>query len=93
MRANREETLGQVAVAAGHAWVHWWRAELARQGRPMSGGWPGTLSEARRRVLAHAVSQLGADGALSDHELTDLARTVFATARADWIANAVREAE
>jgi hypothetical protein len=93
MRANRQETLGAVAVAAGHAWVHWWRSELARQGRPMSGGWPGTLSEARRRVLAHAVSQLGADGALSDHELTDLARTVFATARADWIANAVREAE
>jgi len=71
--------------------VRWWRAELARQGRPMSGGWPGTLSEARHRVLMHAVSQMAADGALSDHELTDLARTAFATARADWMASAVRE--
>lgn len=89
--STREETLGAVAIAAGHAWTRWWHAELARQGRRMSGGWPGTLSEARHRVLMHAVSELGADGALSPHELVALAHTAFATARADWIASAVRD--
>ena len=85
---KRETMLGAVAVAAGETWLHWWRQELQRQGRPMCGGWPGTVSEARRRVLAHAVSALGADGALSDVELRSLAHTAVLTARAGWIANA-----
>lgn len=93
MAKQRQEVLGAVAVEAGRAWFDWWRAELERQGRPMTGGWPGTISEARRRILAGSMYVLGAEGALRDHELVDLARTAFETARAAWMASAVRELE
>jgi hypothetical protein len=90
---QRQCVLDAVAVATGNAWVDWWRAELGQQGRAMMGGWPGTLSEARRRILAGTVSALGPEGMLSEHELAEHAHTVFAAARAAWMASAVREQE
>lgn len=43
---------------ASAAWLAGWRAELARDGRPMEGGWPGTLGEARAFVLGRITSEL-----------------------------------
>jgi hypothetical protein len=90
---DRTAILDAAAIAAGDAWVQWWRQELQRQGRPMCGGWPGTLSEARRRVLDQVIAVLGAAGAPSAVELAELAHAAFAKARAGWMANAVSERE
>jgi len=86
---KRQNTLGTIAVAAGEAWFSWWCDELSKQGRPMAGGWPGTLSEARARILARVSAELGPACALSEAELAALAQTAFVTARAGWLASAV----
>jgi hypothetical protein len=88
---NREQKLGAVAVAAGEDWLRWWQHALAEQGRSMTGGWPGTLSEARSRVLARAVAALGNDEALTVPELEALAHTTFAFARTGWNARATHD--
>jgi hypothetical protein len=88
LQKNREQKLGAVAIAAGEDWLRWWQRALQQQGRTMCGGWPGTLSEARSRVLAQAVAALGDDAALTLPELNALAHTTFEFARTRWNARA-----
>ena len=90
---KRQSTLETIAVAAGEAWFSWWCDELNKQGRPMAGGWPGTLSEARARILARVSKELGPAWSLSEAELAALAQTAFVTARAGWIARAVPDSD
>ncbi len=81
---ERQALLERTARAEASAWASWWRAELLRQGRPMAGGWPGTLSEARSRMARRIAADLGSDFAPTTHELDRAAREAYGAARRDW---------
>lgn len=83
----RRALLETAAFAEATAWASWWRAELSRQSRPIAGGWPGTLSEARTRMARRIASELGADFALTAQELDRAARFAYGAARREWNAN------
>lgn len=83
-RAAREVLLARAAGAEAIAWASWWRAEMRRQRRPLEGGWPGTLSEARARVARRVAVELGPDFRLTPEELDGAARSAYAAARRDW---------
>ena len=63
----------------GHAWAEELRAALHREGRSATGGWPGTMREARRRCAAYGA--LGVGG--QDPE--GFARAMNAAARRHWL--------
>jgi len=86
---RRAEVLGRIAVETGEAWVLWWYDQLRRQRRPVAGGWPGTLSEARARLTARVSADLGREFTLTYAELDVLARTAYFRAKGEWCARAV----
>lgn len=86
--------LARAAADAGQKWAERFRAGLLRDGRVASGGWPGTLTEARTvaatylRDDGHAPQLRG----LSITEFDGFARMVNASARQGWLAWAARDA-
>lgn len=62
----------------GEAWVHEYVRELQAQARALAGGWPGTLGEARRRILTHVATVLDRD------RLNELARVANLAAKRGW---------
>ena len=82
--------LEQIALDAAREWVDWWVSKLAHEGRPMSGGWPGTLSEARAR-FARLAAASGGQHTLDSATLDMLIRRTYVAARAGWLARASRE--
>ncbi len=98
---NREEAsldkrgllLEAVASTASRQWVEQWRNLLRGQGRPLAGGWPGTLPEARAVAQAcfqqeHARNR---SAALKSEEINWLAKSTYAKARQQWLSGAARE--
>ena len=89
MTATRAPTALERAVdAAGQAWALDWSNVLSGEGRAVSGGWPGTLSEARGRVAACVAKRVGPVRRVSAEELESLARRAYAAARKAWLARA-----
>lgn len=88
----RRALVVQAAVSAGDVWAKWWRAELERQGRQVAGGWPGTLSEARARVIEAVLPEVRKLGmremTFEERELA--AKTLYATARRRWLSRRKR---
>lgn len=82
--ATRQELLDRTAHGEGSAWASWWRTELDRQSRPVAGGWPGTLSEARVRIARRIAHDLGPEFRVTAEELEGAARSAYRTARHDW---------
>jgi len=78
--------LRETAGAAGGSWAKLRRDALAREGRHVSGGWPGTISEARSFAASFATTERRVAPALTREELTWLARATYAHARRDWLA-------
>ncbi len=72
---------------SGRAWAQQVRARLEHEGRRASGGWPGTLSEARAR-LDTALSSLATRVSGSD-ERERLARILYHAARELWLTHRV----
>ena len=70
--------LSPIATAVGEAWVAELVQTLRANEREVIGAWPGTMREARMRVLARLHRQL--DLALLD----ELARLVTVAARREW---------
>ena len=66
------------AAAAGRQWADAVRIALEAEGRPASGGWPGTMSEAR----AHLPDDLGR---LASEEISRLTRVLYRAARDCWL--------
>jgi hypothetical protein len=89
--ALRQVLLAQTAQAEAIAWTAWWRNELRRQNRPVSGGWPGTLSEARVRVARRIAVEHGPTLAATRNEVESAAREAYGAARDAW--NDSREPE
>lgn len=68
-----------LAVDAGRAWAGTVRQLLHEEGRAATGGWPGTMTEARARA-----SQLDSATSLSPQERVRLARILYAAAKTSW---------
>jgi len=84
---DRWRVLEHLAAAEGMAWAVSSCAELRSQGRSIAGGWPGTLSQARLRVAVCMTTQGRNPGrALTSADIDWLARTVYLTAKAEWLA-------
>ncbi len=79
--------LERAVDAVGKAWAVDCSNTLHGEGRSVSGGWPGTLSEARSRV-ALCLAQRGTSQRVSSDELEVLARRAYASARKAWLARA-----
>jgi hypothetical protein len=88
---RREALLEAAAQSEGTAWSTWWLCELRRQNRPIAGGWPGTLSEARRRMSRRIATELGPRFSLTHAELDQVARRAYDHARRDWNLNSERD--
>jgi len=76
-----------IATAIGAAWAHEMVHALRSQEREVIGAWPGTISEAKMRVLVHLNHLLDLD------VLADLARVATVAARREWLSVAERDPE
>lgn len=83
-RVRRRVLLESASADEGVAWAAWWRNELRRQERPVAGGWPGTLSEARKRIVARIIKELGPRFGASESEIQSATRATYGTAKRDW---------
>ncbi len=94
-RTDREILVERAASAAASAWTASCFAALARERRAVSGGWPGTLSEARVRARAEVARELALQSmaALTQEELAHAARLTNAEARRAWHKNRIADAE
>jgi hypothetical protein len=81
-----------LAVQAGQAWADARAGELRRAGRPVAGGWPGTIKEGMPWVLATLGGRV-AHADMSIGELRSLARTAWSIARKRWLALSDRDAD
>ena len=85
--------LADASRDVGKAWARTWFDDLRRDGRLVSGGWPGTISEARGRA------RIQVDAALTRHamapitrgELAEAARVTYDSAKALWFGSKVRD--
>jgi cold-inducible RNA-binding protein len=72
------DSLAERASQIGEAWAHEYVRDLQAQARAPVGAWPGTMSEARRRV----VTQLAI--VLAPERLNELARVANFAAKRGW---------
>jgi hypothetical protein len=86
MQRSRETLLERAAFDAARAWTRALRAQLAREGRRVEGGWPGTIREARTRGAAEAAKVLTGRSmsGLSHEELERVARITNDESRRSW---------
>jgi hypothetical protein len=89
MRASQPDYVA-LAVKAGEDWAEARASDLRREGRPVEGGWPGTIKEGMTWVL-QTIGGRVAHADLPINELRALARTAYGTARTRWLALQVRE--
>ena len=73
-------------MAIGAAWAHEMVRTLRDHGREIIGAWPGTISEAKMRVLAHL-------NTVDLQVLAALARVATDAARREWLNAAERDPE
>ena len=83
--AQRKVVLERAATDAAKAWADRCMVEIRNEGRPLAGGWPGTLSEARGWARAELSPHLAAP---THEELEWLAHTTYSRARDAWLARA-----
>lgn len=83
----RRALLERGAIATGERWADGWYESLRRQGRRASGGWPGTVSEARALVTAYFMTEL--EGAALTHDELECATKIsYARAKHHWLTRA-----
>jgi hypothetical protein len=73
-----------VAADVGSSWAKDLRDALAREGRTVVDGWPGTISEARVRTCA-ALACMPSGRRIGAVELAELVRCTYHHARASWL--------
>lgn len=89
----RATVLQSGASAWGQRWAETRRADLRGQGRAITGGWPGTMSEARAIVETSLASELARRriAALTCDEVVWLTKITYAAARREWLSRAERD--
>ncbi len=78
--------LKSIAMAIGAAWAHEIVRALRDDEREIVGAWPGTISEAKMRVLAHL-------NTVDLEVLAALARVATKAAQCEWLTIAERDQE
>ena len=97
MPSRREEFGSSVqrgAEQVGQNWASQLRASIQLEHRRASGGWPGTLSEARTQVALFLLPWLQREGqgaVVTSEQREGVARLVYASARSAWLVE--RDAE
>ena len=83
-----DPVLDRIADEESRRWVQHLLEQLATDGRLLEGGWPGTLSEARRLVAARITSEANrrAMRAFTRTEFDRLVKVVYGRARVEWLA-------
>ena len=71
----------------GTTWARGWFETLLNEGRAVSGGWPGTMQEARFRARTHCDRELSRRGLapLSQAELLIVTAATYERAKRDWL--------
>lgn len=92
-RTSRVVLLGNASQSVGASWAQEWFADLEREGRTVSGGWPGTMSEARSRVRRHVDALLLRRSLppITDEELKEATRSTYDCAKAAWFGSRVND--
>jgi hypothetical protein len=85
---SRRALLERCAQGEGLLWAKETLARIHAQMRAVKGGWPGTVSEARARVLGCVLPALARQGlaGATNSEREQAARWLYHSARAQWIA-------
>jgi len=83
---RRRRIIEERPLALGVTWALDSCADVTRSGRRVEGGWPGTVPEARMRVLGALTRELAAQGfaPLSQSELSAATSSVYDRARREW---------
>ncbi|MGC4090036.1 MAG: hypothetical protein QM756_19580 [Polyangiaceae bacterium] len=79
--------LQRAVQGAGEAWAVDSANALRDEGRQVTGGWPGTITEARQRVRTCALL-LGSS--MNSEDLEILTRLAYETAKKVWLARSER---
>ncbi|HET9956198.1 MAG TPA: hypothetical protein VFQ61_16940 [Polyangiaceae bacterium] len=90
MTASRQgspNALERAVESVGEAWAQDFAQSLKKEGRAVAGGWPGTLSEARARVVACAAGRLGPNYSIVPEQLEALTRRAYEVAKKAWLAS------
>ncbi len=89
---SRGTMLREASEAIGIRWVLDYSAIVQGSGRRIEGGWPGTLPEARGRVLASLPQELSERGVapLSSQEIAAASAMASAEAKRRWRVEARR---
>ena len=84
---ERRDLLAEGALVLGQKWVQLWCDDLRREGRPVAGGWPGTLPEARARAAAYFGHEFARRRIplLTADELGWVARATYDKAKREWL--------
>ena len=88
---SRAARLAADSIAVGDAWVDNVRLDLAADEREATGGWPGTMREARSRTLMGCAIARHPD--FDPDALAALTRAVYEAARRRWDAIAEPDPE
>lgn len=72
------DALAERASQIGEAWAQEYLRDLQAHARAPVGAWPGTMTEARRRVVTHLAIELAPE------RLQELARVANLAARRGW---------
>jgi hypothetical protein len=91
---QRRALLAERPPALGTGWAGDWCKQMRLESRVVTGGWPGTLPEARARVLEHIDAELRRQGMplLTTVEIAAATTTTYERARGEWL-RAVRDAK
>ncbi len=82
----RSVVLKNTSEAVGRTWALECVNALRESGRPIEGGWPGTLPEARARILRKLSLELSAQGMLplNASEIGPVSSSTNAQAKRSW---------
>jgi len=83
----RHAILRDQPLVVGASWAECWFKTMLSEGRSVSGGWPGTVPEARFRARLHCDHELKCRGlpSLSQEELAAATATTYERAKHDWL--------
>ena len=89
----RRTLLADASRSVGKTWAKGWFDELHREGRPVTGGWPGTMSEARGRARAHVEALFNRRSLppVTHNELAEAARITYDHAKALWLVGRIND--
>ena len=82
----RDAVLREQSELLGASWARSWFERMLTEGRPVRGGWPGTLQEARFEVHTQCARTLHMRGLppLSQDEIVAMANVMYGRAKQEW---------